>query len=200
MHARHPCRAPIAAAPDRRPAAVAAVGLASGALALAACGGQAATVALPSKAGAAAGSPAATADPPTPRQAIAAAYQGYWRAYAAAMTSSSAPRARVLLAPYEVPSGLPKMISSLRRVWAAHDVAYGGAVTHVSGVRVTGRRAVVHDCLDLSHFGVLDRTTGQVVPNSFGLPDQDYYVTLLLTGGRWRVSNMQPVEVPCKPT
>lgn len=198
MHARHSCQARFIPAPGRRPAPVVAAGLAGGALALAACGGQPASVALPQKAGASAAA-SATADPPhTRRQAVAAAYHAYWHAYAAAMTSSSAARARSILAPYEVASGLPKMISSLRRVWAAHDVAYGGAVTHVTDVRIAGRRAVVHDCLDLSHFGVLDKATGQVVPDSFGLPNQDYYVTLLLTGGRWRVSNMQPVEVPCR--
>ncbi len=66
-------------------------------------------------------------------------------------------------------------------------------------MRITGRRALLHDCLDLSHFGVLDKRTGRVVPGSFGLPGQDYYVSLELSGGRWKVANMQPVEVPCSP-
>ena len=174
--------------------------LAAVGLALAGCGGQQPSVSLPAKGGTTAPSQAVLTGPArTPAQAVTAAYRGYWQAYAAAMTSSSPRRARALLAPYSAPGGTTALISSLRRVWRAHDVAYGAAVTHVLSVRVTGQTASVHDCLDLSHFGVLDKTSGQVVPNSFGLPDLNYYVTLELSGGRWRVSNMTPVEVPCTP-
>jgi hypothetical protein len=176
-----------------------AAGLAGLALAAAACGGQPAGVALPHKGTAPARQADASGPPRSPRQLVAGAYQGYWRAYAAAMTASSPRRARHILAPYEAPSGMPTLIGSLRRVWHAHDVAYGGAITHVKSVHVTGGSAMVHDCLDLSHFGVLDTATGRVVPDSFGLANLNYYVTLELSGGRWRVSNMQPVEVPCKP-
>jgi hypothetical protein len=175
-------------------------GLAGLAAVTAACGGQAAPVALPPKAATATAAPAALTGPArTPHQVVTAAYRAYWRAYAAAMTAASTTRAESLLAPYEDSAGLPRLIGSLKRVWAAHDAAYGGAVTHVKGVQITGHRAIVHDCLDLSHFGVVNSRTGRVVPDSFGLPDQDYYVTLLLSGGRWRVSNMTPVEVPCQP-
>jgi hypothetical protein len=178
----------------------AAAGLTSVALAATGCGGPAASVALPGKAGTATAAPASLAGPaPTPRQAVAAAYSGYWRAYAAAMASLKPARATAILAPYATRSGIPQLVKTLQAVWAANDTAYGGAVTHVKGVRITGRRAILHDCLDLSHFGVLDRATGRIVPDSFGLPNQDYYISLVRSGGRWRVSNMQPVEVPCEP-
>ena len=178
-----------------------AAGLASVALTAAACGSQAANVALPARASvsAAAASPAALSSAQTPAQAAAAAYRAYWQAYAAAMSSAHAAQARAILAPYLAAAGLPRLIGTLKLVWAAQDAAYGGAVTHVQGVEVSGRRAILHDCLDLSHFGVTDLLTGRVLPNSFGRAGQDYYVTLLLSGGRWRVSNMQPVEVPCTP-
>lgn len=181
--------------------AAALTALAGLALAVAGCGTrQPASVALPPKAAAAATGPAAVAAAPqTPRQAVTAAYQGYWRAYAGAMSSGAPRRARAILAGYETPAGVSQEIRTLRRVWAAHDMAYGGAVTHVKSVQVTGHHAILHDCLDLSHFGALDRVTGRVVPASFGLPNLDYYVNLVLSGGRWRVSNMQPVEVPCTP-
>lgn len=194
-------KAPLPPAPGRwPPPGGLAAGLAGLALAAAACGGQPASVALPHKAGAAPARQADASGPArTPRQIVSGAYQGYWRAYAAAMTASSPVRARRILAPYEAPSGMPAMIGSLRRVWAAHDVAYGGAITHVKSVHITGGTAMVHDCLDLSHFGVLDTATGRVVPDSFGLANLNYYVTLELSGGRWRVSNMQPVEVACTP-
>jgi hypothetical protein len=168
------------------------------ALVSAACGRQATVVNLPAHPETATAAPAALAGPSlTPRQQVAHAYRAYWLAYAAAMTAGRAGRARRILAPYEAGSGMAEMIKSLRKVWAAHDIAYGGAVTHIKGVRVTGRRALLHDCLDLSRFGVLNKNTGRIVPGSFGLPGQDFYVSLELSGGHWRVSNMQPVEVPC---
>lgn len=180
------------------PAALSA-GLAAAALGAAACGSQAA-VRLPAHLQSATPAPAVAARPSlTPRQQVARAYRGYWLAYAAAMTAGRSGRARTILAPFESPSGMTQLIRSLRKVWAAHDIAYGGAITHVKSVRVKGRSALVHDCLDLSHFGVLDKRTGRVVPGSFGLPGQDFYISLELSGGRWKVANMQPVEVPCSP-
>lgn len=207
MYLRNAGKAPLVPASRRwPPGAGAAAGPAVVALALAltpalaACAGQQANVTLPAKGGTAAPSQAVLTGPArTPAQVVTAAYQGYWQAYAAAMTASNPGRARTILARYSTPGGITALVSSLRRVWRAHEVAYGGAVTHVLSVRITGRRASVHDCLDLSHFGVQHKATGQVVSNSFGLPDLNYYVTLELSGGRWRVSNMTPVEVPCTP-
>jgi hypothetical protein len=177
-----------------------ALALAPIALAVVACGTQQAPpVALPARASGRATVPAApSSPPPTPEQVVAADYAGYWQAYGQAMTAGNAASARQLLAPYAAASTLGRLIVSLQRVWAAHDQAYGAAQPHVLGVQITGTRALLHDCLDLSHFGVLDKATGQVVSNSFGLPDRDYYITLVLSGGRWLVSNMEPVEVPCQ--
>lgn len=178
-----------------------ALALAPIALAAVACGTQQApSVALPAKASGGATLPAApTSPPPTPEQVVAADYAGYWQAYGQAMTAGNAARARQLLAPWTAAGTTGRLIASLQRVWAAHDQAYGAAQPHVLGVEITGSRALLHDCLDLSHFGVVDKATGRVVSNSFGLPDRDYYITLVLSGGRWLVSNMEPVEVPCQP-
>jgi hypothetical protein len=171
-------------------------------LGVAACGtAQAPGVSLPAKGAASAVVPAAVASTAaaTPPQAVAADYAGYWQAYARAMTAGDAARARSILAPYAAASTISRLVSSLRAVWAAHDEAYGAAQPHVLGVDITGARALLHDCLDLSHFGVLDKATGRVVSDSFGLANRDYYVTLVLSGGRWLVSNMEPVAVPCQP-
>jgi hypothetical protein len=178
-----------------------ALALAPVALAAAACGThQAPSVALPARASGRATIPAAASSaPPTPEQVVAADYASYWQAYGQAMTAGNVAGARQLLAPYAAASTIGRLISSLQRVWAAHDQAYGAAQPHVLGVQITGPKALVHDCLDLSHFGVLDKATGRVVSNSFGLADRDYYITLVLSGGRWLVSNMEPVEVPCQP-
>jgi hypothetical protein len=185
----------------RRGPAVLAVTVAPGLTILAACGGQQApSVALPAHASAPSTVPVAPSSAPaTPQQAVATAYAGYWQAYAQAMTAGSAPGARAILSPYASPALTARLISALRPVWAAGDAAYGQAVTHPLSVQITGTTALLHDCLDLSHLGAENRTTGLVLPDSFGLSNRDYYVTLVLTGGRWLVSNMEPVEVPCQP-
>ena len=147
-----------------------------------------------------AAAPAALDNPGlTARQRVIAAYAGYWQAFAAAMSSQNAARARAILAPYDSPSAITQAVQADRRVWAAHETAYGGAVTHILDVRMTGNRALVHDCLDLSHFGAENLRTRRVVPESFGLPHLNFYVTVMRSGSRWLVTNMQPVEVPCAP-
>jgi hypothetical protein len=130
---------------------------------------------------------------------VQAAYFGYWQAYAQAMDAGNPAGARSALTPYTAPGTLGRLITALGKVWAAHEAADGAAMPHVLGVQITGARALLHDCLDLSHFGVVNKTTGLVVSDSFGLPNRNFYVTLLLVRGRWLVSNMEPVEVPCQP-
>lgn len=166
------------------------------AVAVTGCAAQS-TVALPRKSGQVAAPAALSSPAATARQQVLAAYTGYWQAYAAAMSSQNAARARVILAPYEPASAVAQAVNADRRVWAAHETGYGSAVTHIMDVRVTGGRALVHDCLDLSHFGAENLQTGRVVPESFGLPHLNFYVTVMRSGSRWLVTNMQPVEVPC---
>jgi hypothetical protein len=168
---------------------------------LAACGArQAPSVALPHRASAPLTVPAAPSTaPPTPQQVVESAYLGYWQAYAQAMDAGNPAGARSDLAPYTAPGTLARVVTSLRRVWAANEAADGAAMPHVLSVQITGPKALLHDCLDLSHFGVVNKTTGLVVSDSFGLPNRNYYITLVLSGGRWLVSNMEPVEVPCQP-
>jgi hypothetical protein len=193
---RRLCRPAGATRGSRWPPAAAILALTA---AMAGCGGGAAAVSLPPKGAPAATGPPAAAPPLTARQQVAAAYAGYWQAYAAAMTSQNPVQARAILAPYNPAADIPEMIRSLQRDWAAHDVADGSAVPHVLSIQVAGRTARLHDCLDLSHFGVEDIQTSQVVAGSFGQPQLNFYITLVLLGGRWRVSNMQLVEVPCAP-
>lgn len=167
-------------------------------LAVAACGAPA-SAPLPPKTAALA-APASAASPRlTPRQQVIAAYTGYWQAYGAAMSSQNAARARAILAPYDEPAGVARAVAADQLVWAAHETAYGNAVTHILSVRVTGRRALLHDCLDLSQFGAVDTRTGRIVPESFGLPRLNFYITLVLSGRRWLLTDMQPVVVPCNP-
>lgn len=168
------------------------------ALGLAACASQA-SAALPRKATGLA-APAPLSSPRlSPRQQVAAAYVGYWQAFSAAMSSQNPARARAILASYDQPSAVSRAVKADQLLWAAHEIAYGSAVTHILSVQVTGSRALLHDCLDLSHFGAQDTRTGRVVPGSFGLPRLNFYITLVLSRGQWLVSDMQPVVVPCNP-
>jgi len=180
----------------RRAAAWAAVAVL--AVTAAGCVSQA-QVPLPGKPSAGATAAALARPRLTAAQQAVAAYQASWQAYAQAMSARSAPRARETLAPYYSPQLAASTVASDQRDWAAHDIAYGSAVTHVLSVRVRGRTALVHDCLDLSQLGAQDDRTGQVVPGSFGQQDLNSYITLGLSGGRWLVRTMQPVEVPCAP-
>jgi hypothetical protein len=166
------------------------------AIAVTGCGAQP-TVALPAKSPQLTAPTALSGQTLTARQQVLAAYIGYWRAFAAAMSSQNAARARAIMAPYEPAGAIAQTVKADQRVWAAHETGYGNAVPHILGIRLTGHRALVHDCLDLSHFGAQNMRTGRVVPQSFGLPHLNCYVTVIRIGGRWLVTNMQPVEVPC---
>ncbi len=193
--------------PQARSAAVRAAALGAAAACAAAAAGCAAAqprAVLPRKgAGAASAAPAAQGLPGGPggpqaaRQQVIAAYQGSWQAYAQGWGSRSAARARAILAPYFAPQLAASTVRGFQRDWAAHEIGYGGAVTHVLSVAVHGRRALLHDCLDLSQFGAQNDRTGQVVAGSFGQPGMNTYVTLGRSGGRWRVRTLQPVQVPC---
>lgn len=197
QRAQRPLPVPGAAAPRRYCYANLALALL---LAMAAVGCASQTrVALPHKSRALAANGALASPALTPRQQVIAAYTGYWQAFAAAMSSQNAARARAILRPYDQASAIAQAVKADRRVWAAHETAYGSAAPHILSVRVTGKRALLHDCLDLSHFGAQDVRTRRVVPESFGLPRLNSYITLMRSRGRWLVSNMQPVEVPCGP-
>ncbi len=159
-------------------------------------------VALPTR-------PTASAPPASPStvttvggtgsEQVIAAYVSYWQAYGAAMRTRNIAAARRLLANVTDADFLRQVTAPMPRVWAAHEIGYGYAIPHVLGVIRRSTSASLHDCLDLSHFGVQDTRTGLIVPGSFGLPELNFYVTLTRSAGRWVVSNMQQVEVPCTP-
>jgi hypothetical protein len=166
-------------------------------LAVAACGGQA-SVALPHSSAAPA-VPAVVTDPPlTVRQRVIAAYTGYWQALGQALDTQNAARARAILAQYVPGASIPSLVSSFEADWAQGEIQYGSPVPHIMSVQVTGGHAAVHDCADFSNAGVQDASTGQVV-GSLGSPHVNLISTLVLTHGRWLVSNQLPVELSCAP-
>ena len=189
--------------PQARSAAVRAAALGAAAACAAGCAAAQPRAVLPRKGpGTASAAPAAQGLPGGPggqalRQQVISAYQGSWQAYAQGWGSRSAARARAILAPYFTPQLVANTVRGFQRDWAAHEIGYGAAVTHVLSVALHGRRALLHDCLDLSQFGAQNDRTGEVVAGSFGQPAMNTYVTLGRAGGRWRVRTLQPVQVPC---
>jgi hypothetical protein len=174
-------------------------GLAALTLAVAACGAQP-DVALPAKGPASAPVPSAAlaAGPVSAAGQVVAAYTGYWQALGQALDAQNPARARAILAPYAAPTMIPSLIGGFRTEWARGEVQYGGPVPHILSVRVSGGRAAVHDCADFSNAGVQSASTGQVI-GGLGNPRVNMISTLVLTRGRWLVSNQVPVVSPCVP-
>jgi hypothetical protein len=176
-------------------------GLTALTLAVGGCGGQSA-VALPHKAtgpAPAAASPATLAGGPVSvHDQVAAAYAGYWQALGQALDTRDAARARAILARHVVPALIPSLISGFETDWARGEIQYGGPVPHILSVQVTGGRAAVHDCADFSNAGAQSASTGQVI-GSLGSSRVNMISTLVLSRGRWLVSDQVPVVLSCAP-
>jgi hypothetical protein len=171
--------------------------LAGTALAVAACGGQAA-VALPHKTALPAVPAASSASPaPAARDQVVAAYTGYWQALGQALDARNAARAQAILAPYATAAFIPSLVSGFQTDWARGEIQYGGPVLHIVGVQITGASAAVHDCADFSHAGLQMAATGQVV-GSLGSSHVNMISTLVLASGRWLLSNQVPVVASCE--
>jgi len=183
----------------RRAASACLAGLAGLIFAVAGCGGQA-SVGLPRKAAAGApAAPVAAGDPQlTVRQQVIAAYTGYWQALGQALDTQNAARARAILAPYVPAASISSLVSGFEADWARGDTQYGSPVPHILSVQVRGGHAAVHDCADFSGAGLQDARTGQVV-GGLGQPNVNLISTLVLTRGRWLVSNQTPVVLSCAP-
>jgi hypothetical protein len=187
----------VADRPGRRTLLAWLGGLTALALAVAGCGGQA-SVGLPHKAAAQAPPAAVAGAPQTPQDQVVAAYTGYWQALGQALDSQNPATARSILAPYAAPGMIPALISGFETDWSRGEVQYGGPVPHILSVRISGGRADVHDCADFSNAGVQSASTGQVI-GSLGNSRVNMISTLVLTRGRWLVSNQVPVVLSCVP-
>ena len=172
-------------------------GLAALMLAVAGCGGPA-SVALPGKAAPEASPAAVAGAPQTPRDQVVAAYNGYWQALGQALDAQNAANARSILAPYAGSALIPSLISGFQSDWARGEIQYGSPVPHILSVQITGGRANVHDCADFSNAGVRSASTGQVI-GSLGNSRVNMISTLVLSDGRWLVSNQVPVVLSCVP-
>jgi hypothetical protein len=165
---------------------------------LAGCSGAGAQVQLPVKpAASAAAAPAAVTL--TPRQQVMAAYTGYTSAMATSFDSRSPARVRQLLSPYLDAATIKNAIGAFSQAWARNEVSYGQVVQHIVGIKVQGAAAWVHDCDNASDSGLEYAATGQIVPGSLGISDENLVTRLNLVNGHWMIW-VQTVEgVPCTP-
>jgi len=172
------------------------VSLAGLATALTGCGTQATDVSLPVKPAhfRAAGAKAVT---PTERDEVVAAYEGYWHATSAALASRDPAKAGAIMAGYIQRNAIPGFVRGLKAIWRRDEAGYGSPVFHILSVTVTGRvTAAVHDCLDLSHTGLQNQQTGQIVGGSG--QSHDFMITTLVSRhGRWLVTGAIPVVQAC---
>jgi hypothetical protein len=166
---------------------------------LAACAGAAAQVHLPAKEAAAKAAAVSAPRPATQRQQVIAAYTGYTTAMAAAFSSRSPARVSRLLRPYLDAATIRNAARAFSHAWAAGEVTYGQVEQHIISVRVQGRAAWVHDCDNTSGSGLAYASTGQVVPGSLGIPDENIVTRLNLVHGHWVVWVQTVEDLPCKP-
>jgi len=131
------------------------------------------------------------------RDLVIAAYEDYWRATNEALASRAASKARAIMAGHVPASSIPALVKGLKAVWRRNEIGYGSPVFHIMSVKITGRRtAAVHDCVDLSHVGLANQLTGQVVGGSG--PSHDFLITtLVLEHGRWVITGAIPVVRTC---
>jgi hypothetical protein len=133
------------------------------------------------------------------REQVLTAYTGYWQASTAAIGAGNPAAARALLAPYLTADAITGVLAALRPDWAQHAVAVGSPVSHILSVKITGPKALVHDCADLSHAGLANARTKKAYPRSFGSTHANFYADLVLSPSGWLVSNLVPVVAPCEP-
>src|SRR5215475_1421323 len=180
----------------RRATSVAAAALAGLGVVLTSCGTRAADVALPVKPGhvQAAGAKVVA---PTKRDAVVAAYEGYWRATSAALAARDPNKAGAIMAGYVPGNAIPALVRGLKAIWRRDEIGYGSPVFHILSVKITGRAtAAVHDCVDLSHTGFQNQQTGQIV-GGFGQSHDFMITTLVHRHGRWLITGAIPVEQSC---
>lgn len=163
---------------------------------LAACGSSQAQVTLPKKAPSARLARVAPA-PPSTRQIVITAYEGYWQATNQAINSRNPATAKSILTSYIPASAVSSLVSGMKMLWQRDETAYGAPVFHVMSVKMTGSKtAAVHDCIDLSHTGFQNRKTGQII-GGLGQSHDYLITTLAFEHGRWLVTGAIPVVQSC---
>jgi hypothetical protein len=166
---------------------------------LTACSREPAQVELPAKPAAATTAVSREPVSATPQQQVVAALTGYTTALRRAEQSRSVTMARRLLRPYLAGSRIGGLVGAVSSIWARGERFYGEDVLHITGVRIDGHRAFVHDCDDTSGMGLDDAATGQPVPGSAGVQHANLVTRLDQVAGHWLVESQLPEGMPCAP-
>lgn len=128
---------------------------------------------------------------------VVAAYEGYWHATSRALDSRSAVRARAIMARFVPVAAAAALVRRFALLWRNDEVAYGDPVLHIVRVVMTGPgTAAVRDCIDLTHSGLWNYRTGQVV-DGLGRAHDYLVTTLAREQGRWLVTGAYQVAASC---
>jgi hypothetical protein len=166
---------------------------------LAGCSGQGSAKLPPKSTGPSAPSVTPAVTSASAKAAVIAAYSAYFPVSVAAEAAGPS-RAKAMLAPYAAPPYLNHVLSQMAAYRARHEVTRGHVLPHVTRVVVRGPLARVYDCQDASHAALANSRTGRVIPGSRGSA-RTYLIATLARGsdGRWRLTSLAHVAVPCKP-
>jgi hypothetical protein len=163
------------------------------------CSGQGSAKLPPKSAGPSAPSVTPAVTSASAKAAVIAAYTAYFPVSKAAEATGPS-RAKAMLAPYAAQPYLNRVLSQMAAYRARHEVAWGHVVPHVTRVVVRGPLARVYDCQDASYAALASSRTGRVIPGSRGSARTYLIATLALgSDGRWRLTSLAHVAVPCKP-
>ena len=165
------------------------------------CGGHDPRNTLPSNTpvGGAPGSSAPSLSPSTatPKDAVVAAYTGFFSAVSQALQSPPE-RTRTIVQGYASGSYLDFEIRQVVDHQARHLEPWGKAVVHVTDVELNQGTAKVHDCQDASNAGLADARTHQLVPQSRGTAHRNLIAEMTLGGdGRWRLTDLKQYRTAC---
>jgi hypothetical protein len=188
------------ACPRLLPATLAAAAAATAVL-LAGCGGSQPSASLPTATTPLSAPSATVQSSPaaSPSQAVIAAYTGYFPASKAA-EDGPASKAESVLAPWAASPYLGQVLSQMATYRSRGEEAEGYVTVHVTKVSVHGRAATVYDCQDASHAALASTRTGKVIPGTAGKAGTYLIAGLALGGdGRWRLTSLAHVAVPCSP-
>jgi len=135
----------------------------------------------------------------SPSQAVIAAYTAYFPATKAAENGPAAP-AEAILAPYAQQPYLGQVLAQMATYRSRGEDAAGYVIVHVTKVTAYGKDATVHDCQDASHAALASARTQTVIPGTSGRAGTYLIASLTLGGdGRWRLTSLTHVAVPCSP-
>lgn len=172
------------------------IAVVSGLVLAGACGGHEPRVNLQGTA-----SPGAAVSPsstPSAQQAAMAAYTGFLDAAKRAMLAPPG-QARSILGDYVTGAYLDWEVRQVMEHHDAHQVPWGNAVVHVTGVDLRPRAAKVHDCQDASNAGLADARTHELIPSTRGTANRNLIADMTLGGdGRWRVAGLKERQGACQ--